>query len=211
MAPTLLLATSLLLAGAPVPRDAPAPTGIALWIVDVKPGTDGKIMVQVLRTETVKVTTANGANGGAPQVVERQVLKISNVELSDIKDLKITTAGGKRLELKEAMEKLKDGATVVMTSDGKPVAVQYLRILKEDTLVFSSPELIGAGAPISSTGFIGDGGFVFGGSIQPFSLPAHLRGRIQLAPGGNPIQIVPVEAPAVPDPSVPELTPPEKK
>src|SRR4051812_12093163 len=140
MLTSMAVALALCSPAAPIPKDAPASGGIAPRIVDLKPGTDGKILVQVRRTETVKAT-AGAPGAAAPKVVERQVTRVSNVELGDVKDLKITTAGGKDVELKEAMEKLKDGGIVVMTNDGKPVSMQYLRILKDDVLVFSSPEL----------------------------------------------------------------------
>lgn len=110
------------------------------------------------------IVLANGAAGGVPKVTERQVTRIVNVELVDIKDLKITTAGGKDVELKDAMEKLKGGGIAVMTNDGKPVSIQYLRILKDDILVLSSPELIGTGAVTGpSTGI---------GGFKPLPLPA---------------------------------------
>ena len=52
---------SLLLAAlspaAPLPKDT-APTGPAPRVVELKPGTDGKIMITVVRTETVKLPVA---------------------------------------------------------------------------------------------------------------------------------------------------------
>jgi hypothetical protein len=202
---SMAFALALCSPAAPIPKDAPA-TGLAPRIVDLKPGTDGKIMVQVRRTEVVNVNA--GANA-AP--VARNVTRISNVELGDIKDLKITTAGGKEVELKDAKEKLKDGGIVVMTSDGKPVAIQFLRILKEDTLVLSSPELAGP-ATGASTGIGGGGGLrplpaPVPGNIAPGGIQVIPGGggiQIQIAPGGV-IQAVPVEAPAV------EPKPVEKK
>jgi hypothetical protein len=119
------------------------------------------------------------------------------VELNEIKDLKITTAGGKTVEIKEAMEKLKDGGVVVMSNDGKAVDPGFLRILKDDILVLSSPELVTGGVSSSfGTGVIRiQGGGPGGIQIQP--LPAVIP---PAAPAVDPV--APAPAPANPAPAV---------
>jgi hypothetical protein len=192
---SLACALALCSPAAPVPKDAPkaAAAGAAPRIVELKPNTEGKILVQVRRTETLKAQAGNGIN--PPKAIERTVNRYPQVELGDIKDLKVTTAGGKPVELKEALEKLKDGGIVVMTSDGKPVDVAFLRVLKDDTLVLTSPELVGT-APAS--------GILTPGLVRP--LPAPLPANPgNIAPGIQ-IQILPgiveVEAPpAAPAPA----------
>jgi riboflavin biosynthesis pyrimidine reductase len=204
MLTSVAFAFALCAPAAPVPKDAPktAVAGVAPRIVELKPNNEGKIVVQVRRTETVKaLPLPAGAN--APRAVERTVNRIAQVELSEVKDLKVMTAGGKSVELKEALEKLKDGGIVVMTNDGKPVDVAFLRVLKDDTLVFTSPELIGTGV----TGFTSSTGGVI--RAQPVPLPINPGNgaapgiQIQILPG-----IIEVEAP----PAAPAPAPaPEKK
>jgi hypothetical protein len=193
---SLACAFALCAPAAPVPKDAPktAVAGVAPRIVELKPNNEGKILVQVRRTETIKAQPLP-AGGNAPRPVERTVNRISQVELSEVKDLKVMTAGGKAVEIKEALEKLKDGGIVVMTSDGKPVDVAFLRVLKDDTLVFTSPELVGT----TTTG-----GFTTGGTtVRPLPVPLPINPGNGAAPGIQ-IQILPgiveVEAPPAPAP-----------
>lgn len=194
-------ALALISPGAPVPKDTPktAVAGVAPRILELKPNNEGKIVVQVRRMEPLKAIVGNGAIP-AKALPERMVARVSTVELSEVKDLKVMTAGGKSLELKEAMEKIKDGAIVVMTSDGKPVDVSFLRVFKDDTLVFTSPELIGA----NTTG-ITSGTTIIRPLPQPLPIqPGNLAPgiQIQILPG-----IIEVEAPGAPAPA----PAPEKK
>ena len=201
---------SLLLAAlspaAPLPKDT-APTGPAPRVVELKPGTDGKIMITVVRTETVKLPVAAGnainPNGGPAAVkeVERKVNRTATIELGDAKDLKAYTAAGKELDVKETLAKLKDGGVVVMSSDGKNVDPIFVRVFKEDTVVLVSPEF----ASMPNTG----GPATTRPGIRPLP-PVRLQpGRIQLLPiqkgaGGIQIQVLPVvEQPIlVPPPAV---------
>jgi hypothetical protein len=187
----LACALALCAPGAPVPDAPKTAPAVAPRIVELKPNNEGKIVIQVRRTETLKPMAANGA--GAQKLPERTVNRYVQVELGDVKDLKATTAGGKTLELKEALEKLKDGGIVVMTTDGKPVDVAFLRILKDDTIVLTSPELIGTGS---------SGGTILGpGVVRPLPAPLPINPagnapgiQIQILPG-----IIEVEAPVAPE------------
>jgi hypothetical protein len=185
--------------GAPVPTPAqPVPTGAAPKILELKANADGKILVSVLRTEKVQigVGVANPGGGAAPPaVVTRETIVSKQVEIGEVKDLTITTADGKKLETEEALKKLKDGAIVVVSSDGKPVSPAFLKIFKDDTLVLASPELSGPanmafpGRPIG----------------RPVPLPPQ-GGPVPVNPGGV-IQIQPGVIQIVPAPAAPALPP----
>jgi hypothetical protein len=171
--------------------------------MELKANPDGKIMVNVLRTEKIQLNVAVAGNpgGGAvpPAVVTREVNVIKQVEIGEVKDLVVTTADGKKLETEDALKKLKDGAIVVVSGDGKPVSPAFLKIFKDDTLVLASPELAGPAAGAIMPG----GGIRPGGRPLPVQppggvLPVNPGGVIQIQPGV--IQLVPAvpAAPAVP-------------
>jgi hypothetical protein len=178
--------------GAPVPADAPtAPTGPAPQVVELKPDANGKVMVTVTRMEQVNVGVGNAIApaGGAPAVITRQIQRMMQVELGAVKDLAVTTAGGKKVDKADALKRVEKGGVVVVSTDGNPVSPAYLKVFKDDTLVLASPELKGQ-AP--------------SGVGKPVPLPAPgLRPGVRPLPA-NPggIQILPV-APADPAPAKP--------
>ena len=135
------LGLALLAPSAPVPKDLPT-VGAAPRIVELKPNSDGKVLITVRREEKRTVTTTP-PNGGPPLEREIQTFRILQVEFSDVKELQIFTADGKAVDKKVALAKLEDGAMVLLTTDGKKVDANYLRIFKDDTLVLVSPELVG--------------------------------------------------------------------
>ena len=132
---------------APVPAPAPVASGPAPKIMELKANAEGKITVLVTRTQAEKAAITTFAPNGFPitNFVDVQVPKAVAVELSDVKELKITTADGKRLETADAVKATKGGATVIISSDGKPVSPNYLKLFKDDVLVLTSPELADAG------------------------------------------------------------------
>ncbi len=202
---------------APVPAPpAPVPSGPLPRLMELKADASGKVVVSVVRTEMQKVQVgagnAIGPNGAPPAVITREfpVQKFVQVELSDVKDLAVTTADGKKVDVADAVAKVKAGATVVVSADGKPVSPNHLKLFKDDVLVFASPEL--AGAAGAATGGIAPG---FPGKpirplppvqIQPLPgiqiqpapavLPVAPGGviQVQIAPGG--VQVLP--APVAP-------------
>lgn len=172
---------------APVPAPAPpAPEGPLPKVMEFKPNADGKITVAAMRTEAQKVTvTTVGPNGMLQtEVRDVQVPKYVVVELSDVKDLKVTTVDGKKVEVADAVKQLKGGALVVVSADGKPISPKYLKAFRDEVLVFASPELAGA-TPLP-------------GKLpnRPVPLPAPIA-----APGIQ-IQVAPA-LPAVPPPVAP--------
>lgn len=195
--------------GAPVPPPAaPVATGTAPRVMELKPNTDGKILVAITRQDKQKVAVAGGAavlpGNARPAVLEREinVSRSMTVELGEVKDLTITTADGKKLDLDDAKKKLEKGAIVVISADGSPVSPAYLKVFKDDTLVLVSKELAGpqVGTGVSRPGIrplpaIQPGGVqilpVQGGAVQ-----------IQIQPGV--IQVAPAIQPAIPvKPAVP--------
>ena len=178
---------------APVPPPAPPVAGGPLpRLVELKGDADGKIMVTVMRNEVQKITVTTAGPNGAPvtSVREVPVPKIATVELADVKDLKVTTADGKKLDVADAVKALKGGATVVVSADGKPVSPNYLKLFKDDVLVLASPEL---NVPVATP--------VFGGGLRPQPFPGQPI-QIQIQPGQ--IQLVPLQ-PAQAVPAVPAV------
>jgi hypothetical protein len=135
------LALAFLAPSAPVPKILPT-VGSAPRIVELKPNSDGKVLITIRREDKRTITTTP-PNGGP--ALEREILtfRILLVELSDVKELQIFTADGKPVDTKVALAKLEDGAIVVLTTDGKKVDANFLRVFKDDTLVLVSPELVG--------------------------------------------------------------------
>lgn len=169
---------------APVPPApaTPVASGPAPRIVELKANADGKVMVAVTRTEKVTVAVGNAANpaGAAPAALTREIKKSENVELGDVKDLTVTTADGKKVDVADALKKVKGGAVVVVSADGKPVSPIFLKAFKDDVLVLVAPELVGPAITTPARPLPG---------IRP--LPAQPgQIQIQIAPG-----VVPPPAP----------------
>lgn len=181
---------------APVPAPAPAvPAGPAPRILELKPNADGKIMITVIRTEKIQIGAGNAIapiappGGAAPAVITREVARTKLVELSEVKDLAVTTADGKKIATEDAMKKLSTGAVVVVSTDGKPVSPAFLKLFKDDVLVLVSPELTGAATGSGRP------------TIRPLPaegiqvLPAQPGIQIQIAPA-LPLQPLPAPVPA---------------
>jgi len=194
--------TMAVAAPVPVAPPAPATTGPIPRLMEMKADANGKIMVTITRTSMEKITIGQGnainPNGAAPVVITREVpvTKMVIVELGDVKDLKIMTADGKKLEVADAVKSLKDGAVVVVSADGKPISPNYLKLFKDDVLVLTSPELTGPTNVTPVRPFPG-------GGIRPLPpiqaqpgivLPAQPGVIIQIQPGQ--IQLVPAPVPA---------------
>ncbi len=148
MYPSLVLSAALIAPAAPVPRDTvPSTPGPAPRVLALKADASGA--VRVIGNTPVKVTVTNThfvienavENG---QQVQRQVQKqveqdivttqYVNKSLADF-NAKFTTADGSPLTLDEATSRVKNGATVLASSDGKPIAKAWLRAVSPDTVV----------------------------------------------------------------------------
>ena len=162
MMTTLFLTTILFAPAAPAPaappaKDAPAadtaPAGLPPRILELKPNTDGKIMLPVTRP----VQNAAGGGGavpgpvpGAPGARPNIIMMgrmVENVELANIKDLTITTAAGKEVTREEALKTLAKGGTVVVSADGQKISPAYLKMFKDEVLVLAAPELAAGNGP----------------------------------------------------------------
>jgi len=192
--------TSLILvaamSAAPVPKEA-GPPGPPPRVLDLSADPDGKVRVQVYRSETIKVP-AQGLNRppnalppqAVPPPIERTVRRSLSVELTDVKDLTIYTADGKEAD-KALLKKLAtDGGVVIVSADGKKVDPKYLKLFRDDVLILVSPELTAPQTVTRSTG-------------------------IALPPAAMQLRVVPAQVlPVVPPPAVPPPAnppPPEKK
>ena len=182
---------------APVPAPAPPMvTGPAPRILELK-ATDGKVQVLVTRMEKVQVGVGAAINpngGAAPAVITREMPRAKMVDLSEVKDLAVTTADGKKLETADAVKKLATGGIVIVSTDGKPVSPNFLKLFKDDVLVLVSPELTGpVGAstlPVKPFP---------GGNVRPLPAPIQPVPGIQILPaqpGVIQIQIAPGVVPA---------------
>ena len=165
---TLALTTALLAPAAPLPtsgvpaQGAAAPvaatTGAqAPKIINLKPDADGKVKITVMRPKALPNVIILNRPGAAPGAGGPPVMVPSpeKVELTDVKDLKITTAAGKEVSKEDAIKALAKGGQVVVSADGKSVASEFLKMFKDEVLVLVSPELVvGNGA----NGFFIQGG-----------------------------------------------------
>ncbi len=190
--------------GAPVPPPtAPVAVGMAPRVVELKPDANGKITVQITRTETQRVTLGGPVppGGGAPAVreIEVPVTKQIMAELGDVKDLTITTADGKKLDREEALKKLGKGGIVVVSADGNAVSPAFLKVFKDETLVLVAKELIGP------QGVVRPGRPVNGGGVQILPVQPGVI-QLQLQPGN--VQVLPA-VPAVPAVPVKPAVPPK--
>lgn len=145
---SLVLSAALVAPAAPLPRDAspdnagPAPRVLALR-ADAAGAVriTGSIPVRVTVTQTHFVIETVIVNG---QQVQQQVQKqveqdittsqYMNKALAEF-DGKFTTADGTPLTVEEATARVKNGATVLASADGKPIARSWLRAVGSDTVV----------------------------------------------------------------------------
>lgn len=220
---TALTLGFVLAAPVPVKPETP-PAGTPPRVMELKPDANGKVMVQVLRTEMQQapaaVAGAVDPAGARPPIREQavQVTKQLMVELSEVKDLTISTADGRKLDIAEGIKKLEKGGIVVISGDGKPVSPTFLKVFKDDTLVLVSPELAG-GQQLARPAVGTRPGIrplpveIQPGGVQILPVPppnAAPGGVIQIQIQGNVIQAVPA-VPAMPLPAEkPVAKPPEK-
>ncbi len=130
----------------PPPNVTPAPTGPAPVLLFLKADANGKVMVHVIREEKVQAPIAPARPGAAGQaLIIRHIRGHEIVELGQVKDLTITTVDGRKVSVEEATKRLEKGETVLIAPAGQPISPAYLKVFKDDTLILSSPELIGVG------------------------------------------------------------------
>ncbi|HEY1189581.1 MAG TPA: hypothetical protein VGE74_18185 [Gemmata sp.] len=161
MYPSLVLSAALIAPAAPVPRDTvPNATGPAPRVLALKGDNSGS--VRVIGTTHVKQTikTMQFVVEGNKQIqkpVEYDAVTTQyfNKTLSNFNGT-FATAGGRTLTLEEATARVKAGATVLASSDGKPISAAWLRSVSPDTVVLvaeglSHAQLQWGGAPYPTT------------------------------------------------------------
>jgi hypothetical protein len=161
MYPSLVLTAALVAPAAPVPRDAAPPaTGPAPRVLALK--ADGAGAVRVTATVYVKqtVTTTQVVMEGNQQVqkqieydtVTTQHLSKTLAEFNGT----FATADGRPLTADEAAARVKAGATVLASADGKPVGKAWLQAVAPDTVVMvadglAHAQILWGGEPLPLT------------------------------------------------------------
>jgi hypothetical protein len=159
-----LCLVALLSIAAPAPADGKdkgpetvkAPTGPAPRLLFVKAGADGKVRLAAhsagnfgggVVAVQIQVGGAGGAPGAPPQIIQRAFAGgAAPVELKDLKDVTITTTSGAKIDVAEATKRLTTGGFVLVPSDGKAIAPEWLRLFRGDgVLVVTSPDLVASG------------------------------------------------------------------
>jgi hypothetical protein len=146
MLPSLLVAAAVTAPGAPIPRDAtPNTTGPAPRVVAVRADGNGTVWITAQTWEKRKVvesyvTTENGKQAIKQREVERNVSNYINKSLAEF-GTRFSTAEGAALSADDAVRRLKDGATLLVTADGKPVDRGWLAAVDRDTVVMQAEGL----------------------------------------------------------------------
>jgi hypothetical protein len=135
---TLLLAV---IGAVPIPNRAeglPEPNGPAPRIQFVKADAGGEIAIGYVKHQMVNQTIVGDKE---TKVTQTKVTYTGTLSLRKIKDLVITTADGKVLDLDEAARIFAAGRGVAISTDGAPLDPGYLQRLGVDVLILRSPEL----------------------------------------------------------------------
>ncbi len=180
MLPSLLVAATLTAPGAPIPRDtAPNPTGPAPRVVAVRAAPGGPISITAVIVERRKVLVPFVVMENGNQVIKQQEQEVTSSTYiqKDVADFggKFMLADGSTLTSEQACRRVKDGATILVSVDGKPVDRGWLQGVAGDTVVMLTDELARAN-------------FQFGHSGLPSTPPPRLvmlssddKGAVRLA------------------------------
>ncbi len=146
MLSSLLVAAAVTAPGAPIPRDTdPNTTGPAPRVVAVKADGSGTVWITAQVYEKRKVPQQFFVVENGQQVLKQQEVEqmVSNYIRKPIADFggKFTTAGGTALTSEEATKRVKEGATLLVTADGKPISKGWLRAVGDDTVVMTAEGL----------------------------------------------------------------------
>jgi hypothetical protein len=146
MLPSLLITAAIAAPGAPIPKDAvPNTTGPAPRVVAVKSDTNGSVWITAQVWEKRKVqqqffAVENGKQVMKQQEVEQNVSNYIHKAIGDFGAV-FSTADGAALSTEEATKRVKDGATLLVTADGKPIDRAWLRAVEGDTVVMQAEGL----------------------------------------------------------------------
>jgi hypothetical protein len=140
MYPSLVLSAALIAPAAPVPKDTiPSTPGPAPRVLALKADASGS--VRIAGYTSLKVTVTNTYfmienNKQVQKQVDQDVVtqQYFNKTLAECNG-KFSTAEGTPLTVEEATSRVKNGATLLVSSDGKPIAKTWLRAAASDTVV----------------------------------------------------------------------------
>jgi hypothetical protein len=146
MLPSLLVAAAITAPAAPVPRDTvPNTTGPAPRVVAVKADANGQVWITANVYEKRKFPQQYAVIENGKQVIKTQEVEqlTSNYVRKQIGDFggKFVTAGGLPLTTEDATRRVKDGATLLVTADGKPIDKGWLKAVADDTVVMTAEGL----------------------------------------------------------------------
>ena len=124
---------------APIPRDTVPNASGPARIVAVKADAGGSVWITAQVWEKRKVQQQFFANENGKQVMKQQEVEQNypNYIHKSIGDFggKFTTADGTTLTTEDATKRVKSGATLLVTADGKPIDKCWLRAVGKDTVV----------------------------------------------------------------------------
>ena len=146
MLPSLLVAAAVTAPAAPIPKDTtPNTTGPAPRVLAVKADGSGAVWVtatvyQKQKIQQQFVTVENGKQVVKQQEIEQMMSHYIRKSIGDFGG-KFTTADGQPLTTEEVTRRVKDGAAVLVSSDGQPVSAGWLRAVAPDTVVMLTDEL----------------------------------------------------------------------
>jgi uncharacterized protein (DUF1330 family) len=185
MVPSLIAAAALTAPAAPVPKDTvPNPAGPAPRVAGVKAGDDGVVWVAAQVYEKRKVQQAYAVIENGQQVIKYREVEqnVANYVRKSLADFggKFATAGGDALSAEDAVRRVKDGATLLVTADGKPVSPGWLKAVSPSAVVMTADGL-------------GHAHFTYGGAPHPTTPAPRLamlgtdeKGAVRLPVNPNP-------------------------
>jgi hypothetical protein len=145
MLPSLLLAA--LAPAAPVPPGAGSsvPGGVAPIPMYLKADAGGQVVVsgtvtQVVTLNRTIMVNVNGNNVARQEPVQVMQSMSVRTALADVKGT-FATVGGVELTAADAAARVRNGAVLFVSADGKPVEKGWLRGLGEDTVVVTTDAL----------------------------------------------------------------------
>jgi hypothetical protein len=140
MIPSLLVAAAVTAPAAPVPKDTlPNTTGPAPRVLAVKADTNGTVWVtgQVYQKQKQTITMQVIENGKPVMKQQEREVMTSNYIRKTLGDFgaKFATADGDPLSSEGATRRVRDGAVVLVSADGKPIDKGWLKTVRGDTVV----------------------------------------------------------------------------
>ena len=146
---TLFVAATLTAPGAPIPKETlPNPVGQAPRILAVKANETGSVWISATVFEKRKIQTQFFVMENGKQVLKQQEQEITTSTyiqktLGEFSG-KFSTADGAAITSEQATKKVKDGATILIAPEGKPVDPSWLRTVSGGTVVMYTDELTSA-------------------------------------------------------------------